>query len=186
MQTARHWLAWVGSAGGRSGRGRRIGPAGTAARMLGGLAAIVLPIALRGLNPSETGIALVALPVVGSIAGPVIIWTLAQTAPSALRWRHWICSAPGCLLILVLSLANNGLAALTGSNRSVSLWLFLGVSMLVAAARGDAGCEVLAIPNLVTGRQDQIGCLIYSPIDALETRHRDRRYAAVAGGRDAR
>lgn len=165
-----------------SGRGRKIGPAGSLARMLGGLAAIVLPIALYGLSLTEAVIALVALPVVVSIAGPVIIWTLAQTAPSALRRRHWICSAPGCLLILVLSLANSGLVALTGSNRSATLWVFLGVSMLLAAVRGDAGCEVLAIPNLVTRRQDQIGCLIYSPIDALEDRQRAHRQAAVAGG----
>lgn len=166
------------------GQGRRIGPAGSLARMLGGFAAIGLPIALHGLSTSEAAIALVALPVVASIAGPAIVWTLAHTAPSALRWRHWICSAPGCLLILVLSLANSGLVALTGSNRSVTLWVFLGASMLLAAVRGDAGCEVLAIPNLVTGRQDQIGCLIYSPIDALEARRGAHLRAGVAGARD--
>jgi hypothetical protein len=35
--------------------------------------------------------------------------------------------------------------------------LFYGGSMLVAAARGYAGCEVLAVSNWLLGRDDQIG-----------------------------
>jgi hypothetical protein len=40
--------------------------------------------------------------------------------------------------------------------------------MLLAAARGYAGCEVLAISNWLLHRDDQIGCLVFSPIDRLE------------------
>lgn len=49
-----------------------------------------------------------------------------------------------------------------------AMWFYLGVSLLVAAIRGYAGCEVLAISNWVTGRDDQVGCIVLSPIDALE------------------
>jgi hypothetical protein len=49
-----------------------------------------------------------------------------------------------------------------------AMWFYLGFSLLVAAARGYAGCEVMAISNWVTGRNDQVGCVIFSPIDAIE------------------
>jgi hypothetical protein len=54
--------------------------------------------------------------------------------------------------------------------------LFYGGSMLLAAARGYAGCEVLAVSNWLLRRDDQVGCLVFSPLDQLERRwlHRTR------------
>jgi hypothetical protein len=46
--------------------------------------------------------------------------------------------------------------------------LFYGASMLLAAARGYAGCEVLAVSNWILRRDDQVGCIIFWPIDHLE------------------
>ncbi len=54
--------------------------------------------------------------------------------------------------------------------------LFYGVSLLVAAWCGQPGCEVTVLSNLILGRDDQIGCPAFTPIDALEVR-------AVAQGR---
>jgi hypothetical protein len=48
--------------------------------------------------------------------------------------------------------------------------LFYGTSMLLAAVRGYAGCEVLAVSNWLLGRDDQIGCLLFWPIDHAERR----------------
>ena len=42
--------------------------------------------------------------------------------------------------------------------------------MLLAAARGFAACEMLAVCNLVRGRDDRIGCPVFSPLDTLEER----------------
>jgi hypothetical protein len=53
--------------------------------------------------------------------------------------------------------------------------LFYGASMLLAAWRGYAGCEVLALSNWVLRRDDQVGCLLFSPIDSLESRWSMRR-----------
>lgn len=47
---------------------------------------------------------------------------------------------------------------------------FYGASMLLAAARGYAGCEVLAVSNWLLRRDDQFGCMLLSPIDHLEAR----------------
>jgi hypothetical protein len=40
--------------------------------------------------------------------------------------------------------------------------------MLLAAARGFAACEMLAVWNLLRSRDDRIGCPIFSPVDHLE------------------
>lgn len=45
---------------------------------------------------------------------------------------------------------------------------FLAVSLLVAAARADAGCEVMSIPSLVFGRRTPLMCLLFSPLDWVE------------------
>lgn len=47
--------------------------------------------------------------------------------------------------------------------------IFFGGSMLVAAVRGYRGCEVLAVSNWILGRNDQVGCVLFSPIDRLES-----------------
>ena len=48
--------------------------------------------------------------------------------------------------------------------------LFFGSSMLLSAYRGYAGCEVLAIPNWLLRRDDQVGCVLFDSIDTLENR----------------
>jgi len=48
--------------------------------------------------------------------------------------------------------------------------IFYGSSMLLAAVRGYRGCELLAVSNWVLGRDDQIGCVVFSPVDHLERR----------------
>ena len=63
------------------------------------------------------------------------------------------------------------LAALTPTTM-VAFWTWLGASLLLAAGRGYAGCELLAFPNLIRGRRERIGCMLYGPIDAYEARRR--------------
>lgn len=53
--------------------------------------------------------------------------------------------------------------------------LFFGSSMLLAGARGYADCEVLAVSNFVLRRQDEVGCVLFSPLDDIETRMRSAR-----------
>jgi hypothetical protein len=57
--------------------------------------------------------------------------------------------------------------------------LFYGITLLAAAWRGQPGCEATVLSNLILGRDDQIGCPAFSPIDALEARH------SRTGGRPA-
>ncbi|MDP8928339.1 MAG: hypothetical protein M3O70_07115 [Actinomycetota bacterium] len=47
--------------------------------------------------------------------------------------------------------------------------------MLLAALRGYAGCEVLSVSNWLLGRDDQLGCILFSPLDHLEKKASQRR-----------
>ncbi len=46
--------------------------------------------------------------------------------------------------------------------------VFLGASMLFAAARGAGGCEIVATSNWLLRRDDQVGCPLFWPIDRYE------------------
>ena len=158
----------------RSVSRRQIGPLGTLARIVGGMVAIAFPIALDGITVLEAAVALIALPLIAAIAAPLITSTFRRLAPSTLQLRQAICSAPGCSLIAVMVAANSALVAPTSANGNVTIWVWLGASMLFAAARGYGGCEVLAVSNLFTGAREQIGCIVFTPIDELDASHRAR------------
>ena len=53
--------------------------------------------------------------------------------------------------------------------------LFYATTLLVAAWRGQPGCEITVLSNRTLGRDDQVGCPLFAPIDALEARQRTRR-----------
>ncbi|TWS23883.1 hypothetical protein FK268_09480 [Tsukamurella sputi] len=48
---------------------------------------------------------------------------------------------------------------------------FYGLSMLLAASRGLAACEVMAASNVILNRNDQVGCPVFAPIDRIEGFH---------------
>jgi hypothetical protein len=48
------------------------------------------------------------------------------------------------------------------------VFLYIGASLIVMAARGDPGCEVMTLPNVILGKETELPCLLFSPIDALE------------------
>jgi hypothetical protein len=71
-------------------------------------------------------------------------------------------------IIVFLALVLTPLYAPLLACTSVAALVFYGASMLLAALRGYGGCEVLAVSNWILGRDDQIGCLVLSPIDSAE------------------
>ncbi len=90
-----------------------------------------------------------------------------------LAWQRWRASrhpsrlaATGPAAHLV-NIAVFGALYLTPVTSDAAL-LFYGTSMLLAAARGYAGCEVLAVSNWLLRRDDQIGCMVFWPVDTAE------------------
>jgi hypothetical protein len=134
---------------------RRIGPWGTVARI--GLGSLFLVVAIgRGIDLADWAVALVLLP-------------LSVVVVLALRGRN----APGLRLLGTTGYAiNYGVGAVLLLTITTPALIFYGVSMLLAAARGYPGCEILAISNWVTRRDDRMACPIFSPIDGVEARQR--------------
>ena len=54
---------------------------------------------------------------------------------------------------------------------------FFGVSLVVAGGRAAPGCEVIAIPSLLFGKDTEVACLIFSPLERLERKLRSKRGA---------
>ena len=140
------------------GGARVIGPRGSAARTVVG----VVFLLLGGLGGS--GIDWPAL-LVGLAAMPAIA-TLAQLArlsvsKTALRATGGLAF---CLNLVI------GAVLLATPWTSHPTCVFLGASMLLAAWRGYAGCETLAISNWLLRRDDQVGCVLFTPLDKLEAR----------------
>lgn len=132
---------------------RRIGAIGTIARACVGLVLLAAAVGL-GVGLSDVLVGLVALPV----AVIAVLWLRGWKAP------------PLRLFGPVGYTVNFGLAGLLLLVATVPALLFYGVSMLLAAWRGYAGCEILAIQNWATGRDDRMACPVFSPIDGMERR----------------
>ena len=165
---------------------RDIGPIGTSSRIVAGAAALAVPIALEGAGWWDIATALIAFPLLST----VVAWLMTPTAQGGDDDRAacgaGLCSMRGCVLFAVMIGATVPLGVLTPVEGDVAFWGWLGASMLLAALRGYGGCEALAFFNLVTGRRDQIGCLLFTPIDAAEARHhRGRRIRSASSGADA-
>lgn len=150
----------------RSGA-RDLGPLGTTARVC-------------------VGVALLGSVTYGHVAGDFRLapWALGLVGFPALLlgWQWWrSCRTPVRLeatgplaqllnITVFAALYLTPLYAPSARATSDAALLFYGVSMLVAAMRGYAGCEVLAVSNWLLRRDDQIGCLLFGPLDYLERR----------------
>ena len=142
-------------------RGRAIGPLGTLARVA--VAAGLLWLAFgdeRGLTWFVALLGLVAVP-----AGLLLAQALrARFSAAPLRATGPVGHAVNAAIIAGLFLIPS-----PPDVRDAAA-LFYVASMAVAAWRGDAGCEVLAIPNWLLRRDDRVGCVVFAPLDGLDAR----------------
>ena len=142
----------------RTGRQRTIGPLGTTARgLVGGLllGSVAWGHLTRGFHPFAWLLGLVGFPALLLAAQRL----RARRAPTPLRATGPAAHALNLAAFLVLYL---------WEPTSDAALLFYGASMWLAAARGDAGCEVLAASNWLLRRDDQVGCAVFWPIDHQE------------------
>jgi hypothetical protein len=152
---------------------REIGPIGTAARVVAALVLLYIASGAEGLfgwfiEPEDAVIGLVALPLVTIGLGLVA----RRYADGPVRFAGSLGVAVN-LAVIVALIAND----FTGAGATI----FYGTTLLIAAWRGQAGCEGTVISNWVLGRDDQIGCPTFTPIDEVEARL--RRRAATADAR---
>src|SRR5919106_4849880 len=153
----------------RSNRGRRprrrIGSSGTVSRVLVGLGLLYLALAdgaSWGLATHEAMLGLVAFP-----AAMVTLGLSARLLGAGpVRFDGPVGIAANTAVITALVLVDYTASAAA---------LFYGTTLLVAAWRAQPGCEPTVVSNWILGRDDQIGCPTFTPIDEAETRLRNRR-----------
>ena len=145
---------------------RHVGPIGTAARVVVGsalLADVIVGHATGGWNVTAWVLALLIFP------GLILLWqgVRARRGAPSLRATGPVAHTVNVAVFLALYLTGDYAPALEST--SDAALIFYGASMLVAAWRGYAGCEVLAASNWVLGRDDQVGCAVFLPVDVLES-----------------
>ncbi len=143
------------------GQQRTIGTIGTVGRVILGLFLILVPVwgpawwGGEGLRWLEAALGLVGFP----------------TAVLLFQWLRLQFSTERLDATAHLAFCVNlgiGIALFSIPNTRDAVAVFAGTSLLLAAARGYAGCEVLAISDWLLRRDDQVGCVVFSPIDEIE------------------
>jgi hypothetical protein len=146
---------------------RKIGPVGTAARILVGallVGSVLQGHLARGFHPSAWALGLLGFPAV--LVG--LQWLRARRTPTRLEATGPVGHALNLAVFLLLYLLEP---------TSDAALVFYGASMWLAALRGYAGCEVLAASNWLLHRDDQVGCAVFWPVDQLEHHRSGRRPA---------
>lgn len=165
--------------GGHVGAARRrrgIGRWGTLARLVVGvllLADVAYGHWARGFHPAAW--------VLGLIGFPLVLFLVQLLRSRRGRPPLRACGPVGHAvnLVVFLALYLTPFYAPVLSVTSDAALLFYGASMLLASARGYAGCEVTAVSNWLLRRDDQVGCALFLPVDHLERRRAER---SSAGG----
>lgn len=144
---------------------RAIGRWGTGARLAVGLfllADVAFGHIARGFHPAAWALGLVGFPAVLLAAQ----WLRTRRGQAPLRATGPAGHAVNAVVFLALYATPWYAPAL--SVTSDAALIFYSASMLLAAARGYRGCEVLAVSNWLLRRDDQVGCLLFAPIDHAE------------------
>ena len=161
-------------------RRSQIGTIGTVARVLigffmllyglvGGRVEVIHGSVRTGFDPLSVAVGLVAFPAV------LLGWQWFRARTAQTRYEATGRMATTINIAVFIALVLTPLYAPPLSFTSNAAFVFYGASMLLAAARGYGGCEVLAISNWFLRRDDQIGCLVLSPIDDYERRLKSAR-----------
>ncbi|MDX1511152.1 MAG: hypothetical protein R3249_07385 [Nitriliruptorales bacterium] len=137
---------------------RGIGPVGAVSRLVVGLTSLGAAALLDETDAVHWLTGLVGLPILTLI----VMTALRRGRPDA----DW--TGPEGHLV------NTAIAVVIFVVSPPTALVFYGTAMVLAAARRYAGCELLAFSNAILQRNDEIGCPVFSPIDAIENHRRKR------------
>jgi hypothetical protein len=131
---------------------RRIGPVGTTFRLVVGLGLLVLALFQERGGHLTWGIQ-VHEAVLGLMVFPSVMVAIVLMARRSSGGPIRFTGSGGLLVNCAVLVALFSIPYTRGA-----VALFYGASLLVAAWRGLPGCEATILPNLLFGRDDQIGC----------------------------
>lgn len=124
--------------------------------------------------------------VAASAANQVEVWAVVLGLTIFYGLVHWLVGRYlgglhpwlGALVLVVGPIA---LLLQLGPKPSAGVILYIGLSLVLIAARGEPGCEVLAIPAAISRRPTHLACLIFSPLDWIEHRLLGRARGSTDG-----
>lgn len=104
------------------------------------------------------------------VVGLTVFYTVVHWLVSSYlaKLNRWLGAFLAILPVLLVFLFGGGLG-------EIGALAFLAVSLVLAAVRADAGCEVMSIPSLVFGKRTHLMCLLFSPLDWIE----EKMFAAL-------
>ncbi len=154
---------------------RQIGAVGTASRAIVGLIflfGVGIPGGITVIHGRYQYRFDVLSVVLGAVAFPTAIlalhWWSVRRRSTPLRATGIVGTSINLLVLLALFLIPSFAPRIYFISSGAAV--FYGASMLLAAWRGKAGCEVTTISNWILGRDDQVGCPIFTPIDSIARR----------------
>ena len=119
---------------------------------------LVVP-AIAGV--SWTTNAMIAGVILGLLAGYTAIhFAVWRFAPNLNRWLGSVLAMTPAALLFVFG-------DVIGQ---ISVAGFVGGSLLINSINGDCGCEVMAIPGILLKKRTHLACLLFSPLDWLESK----------------
>jgi CHASE2 domain-containing sensor protein len=143
-------------------------PVGRALRILFGLALIlyVAPVYFRIPVHVTIGSLLLVLGLIG-VYCLINMLVVRQIVPFSPALGAIVASG---LLIALYVVGGSGLPIVGRGKGQLAAITFLGVSLVIAGLRALPGCEVMAIPSLLFRKHAELPCLIFSPLDRLESK----------------
>ena len=96
-------------------------------------------------------------------SGVLVFYLLTHIAICTLRptLHRWYGALPVVLPILALFMFGDQASRVAAVG-------YVGISMILAAAKGSGVNGLLFLPVLLSGKQTHIGCLLFAPIDIIE------------------
>ncbi len=96
----------------------------------------------------------------------LVHWLISTHLPHLNRWLGALVAFLPVALVFVLG---QGGGFLFGQGEGATGALaYIGLSLLIDVIRADAGCEVMALPGLLSKKRTHLACLAFTPIDWLE------------------
>jgi hypothetical protein len=112
-----------------------------------------------------------ALLIVAILAVYSVIHVLASH--KILGLNSWLGTALALALLVAVYLTGGRDGLILGRGEGqLAAGTFLGASLLLAALRGDAGCELMSIPGALFDKRCRLPCVVFSPVDWLERKLR--------------
>lgn len=119
------------------------------------MAAAVMPALVAASWPGRGRVIMV-------VAALVVFYTIVHYVVG--RWLGWVHPCVGAAIAILPA----GAVFFQGGAYEIGAIAFVGLSLILMAALGHPGCEVLALPAVILGRRTHLACLLFSPLDWME------------------